>query len=66
MQIDANKSGIRFRSDKLSQLNSDYLEARDQYSEYQKAVVSEVIGIAGMCVCICNMILLYIVLSIIQ
>lgn len=46
-QIDTNKSGIRFRSEKLTQLNSDYLEARDQYSEYQKAVVSEVIGIAA-------------------
>lgn len=47
-QLDAKTNGIRFRSSKLTQYNEDYLEARDQYSEHQKTVVTEVVSIAGM------------------
>lgn len=46
-QLDANKSGVRFRNDQLTELNSEYQEARDQYTQQQEAIVSEVISVAG-------------------
>ncbi|XP_066999492.2 DNA mismatch repair protein Msh2 isoform X2 [Anabrus simplex] len=45
--IDTNKNGVRFRNQKLSALNSEYIQARDNYTEHQQAVVSEIIGIAA-------------------
>lgn len=45
--IDTNKNGVRFRDSKLEHLNSDYIAARDQYQEHQKAVVDEIMNIAG-------------------
>ena len=48
--IDSHKSGVRFRNDKLANLNDDYLAARDKYNAQQKSVVTEIIGIAaGYC-----------------
>lgn len=52
--IDTNKNGVRFRDSKLEQMNSDYINARDQYQEHQKAVVEEIMNIAGN-LCICQM-----------
>uniref|UniRef100_A0A1B6C2N8 DNA mismatch repair protein MSH2 n=1 Tax=Clastoptera arizonana TaxID=38151 RepID=A0A1B6C2N8_9HEMI len=46
-QLDAKSNGVRFRNSKLSQYNDDYLEARDEYSNHQKHVVSEVVAIAA-------------------
>jgi DNA mismatch repair protein MSH2 len=45
--LDTNKSGVRFRSPTLADLNAEYMQARDRYSEQQKAVVNEIINIAG-------------------
>ena len=45
--IDTNKNGVRFRDAKLEQMNSDYINARDQYQEHQKAVVEEIMNIAA-------------------
>lgn len=45
--IDSNKSGVRFRNSKLTEINEEYLEARNKYMSQQKSVVSEIIGIAG-------------------
>lgn len=56
--LDSNKSGVRFRSNKLNDLNDNYLNARDKYTVEQKKVVAEIIEIAGifcisyMCVCV--------------
>ncbi|PSN55331.1 DNA mismatch repair protein Msh2 [Blattella germanica] len=44
--IDTNKSGVRFRSQELAELNTEYMETRDRYTEQQKAVVSEIMNIA--------------------
>lgn len=46
--LDSNKSGVRFRNAKLTELNEDYVAARDKYSTQQKSVVTEIIGIAGL------------------
>ena len=46
--LDTNKSGVRFHSTALAELNTQYVEARSEYEEHQKAVVSEIIKIAGM------------------
>ncbi|KAJ4452329.1 hypothetical protein ANN_03854 [Periplaneta americana] len=45
--LDTNKSGVRFRSPALAELNSEYVQARDSYSEQQKAVVTEIVSIAA-------------------
>lgn len=47
--LDSNKSGVRFRSNKLSDLNDEYVNARDKYTVEQKKVVAEIIEIAGLC-----------------
>ncbi|XP_024935873.1 DNA mismatch repair protein Msh2 isoform X2 [Cephus cinctus] len=48
--LDSNKSGVRFRNSKLTDINEDYLAARDKYTVQQKSVVDEIIGIAaGYC-----------------
>ncbi|XP_075226942.1 DNA mismatch repair protein spel1 [Lycorma delicatula] len=46
-QLDTNKSGVRFRNQRLTDLNAEYVEVRDQYSDHQKAVVAEVITVAA-------------------
>lgn len=45
--LDTNKSGVRFRSPPLSHLNSEYVQTRDQYAEKQRAIVNEIVNIAG-------------------
>ncbi|XP_043280096.1 DNA mismatch repair protein Msh2 isoform X2 [Venturia canescens] len=45
--IDSNKSGVRFRNSKLTEINEEYLDARNKYMSQQKAVVSEIIEIAA-------------------
>jgi hypothetical protein len=47
--LDTNKNGVRFRSPALSDLNSEYVQAHDSYTEKQKAIVNEIINIAGQC-----------------
>lgn len=48
--LDSNKSGIRFRSVKLNDLNDEYIASRDKYTAEQKKVVTEIIEIAGLCI----------------
>nr|XP_050846789.1 DNA mismatch repair protein Msh2 isoform X1 [Vespula vulgaris] len=45
--LDSNKSGVRFRNNKLSELNDEYIAARDKYTTQQKTVVTEIIEIAA-------------------
>ena len=45
--LDSNKGGVRFRNDKLSDLNTEYMSLREKYETSQKSVVAEIIGIAG-------------------
>ncbi|XP_066599246.1 DNA mismatch repair protein Msh2 [Prorops nasuta] len=45
--IDSNKSGVRFRNNKLNDLNNEFIIARDKYLVQQKTVVSEIIDIAA-------------------
>lgn len=45
--LDTNKSGVRFHSPALADLNSEYLRARSRYAEQQKAIVTEIVNIAG-------------------
>ena len=56
--LDSNKSGVRFRSNKLNDLNDNYLSARDKYTIEQKKVVTEIIEIAGILyiayICMCK------------
>ena len=47
--LDTNKNGVRFRSPALTDLNSEYMRAHDSYTEKQKAIVNEIINIAGQC-----------------
>lgn len=46
--LDSNKSGVRFRSNKLNDLNDEYIVTRDKYTVEQKKVVTEIIEIAGI------------------
>lgn len=44
--LDAIKGGVRFTSDKLSDLNDDFLRYKQDYEEQQKSIVEEVIRVA--------------------
>lgn len=46
--LDSNKNGVRFRNSKLSELNDDFIAARDKYLEKQKGVIAEIMAIAGL------------------
>jgi hypothetical protein len=46
--LDANKGGVRFRNDKLSRINDEYIEVREDYTKHQQSVVSEIVSIAGI------------------
>lgn len=46
--LDSNKTGVRFRNNKLNDLNDDFINARNKYLERQKDVIAEIIGIAGL------------------
>ncbi|XP_063702995.1 DNA mismatch repair protein spellchecker 1 [Culicoides brevitarsis] len=45
--IDVVKGGVRFKTTRLSELNSDYCELKEQYEEQQKSIVTEVVRIAA-------------------
>ncbi|XP_071956760.1 DNA mismatch repair protein Msh2-like [Antedon mediterranea] len=45
--IDTNKNGVRFTNSKLREYNDEYMTAKDDYNETQRAVVAEVIDIAS-------------------
>lgn len=45
--LDAIKGGARFTTDKLSELNEDFNQAKIAYQEQQKTIVDEVIRVAG-------------------
>ena len=45
--IDANKNGVRFRNADLRDLNVEWIRVKADYTEQQKSVVAEIIGIAG-------------------
>jgi len=47
MVIEANKSGIKFRNDKLDQLNDEFQDISQRYESQQSAIVKEMIGIAA-------------------
>lgn len=49
--LDSNKSGVRFRNNKLNELNDEYIAIRDKYTGEQKKVVAEIIEIAGTTNC---------------
>lgn len=44
--LDSLKGGIKFRSQRLSDLNDDWMTARNTYLEQQKSIVSEIIDTA--------------------
>lgn len=44
--LDAIKGGVRFTTDTLSDLNDEFLRAKDEYEEQQKSIVDEVIRVA--------------------
>ncbi|XP_011169227.2 DNA mismatch repair protein Msh2 isoform X2 [Solenopsis invicta] len=45
--LDSNKAGIRFRNNRLNELNDDFTDARNKYMERQKDVITEIVGIAA-------------------
>lgn len=48
--FESHKSGVKFRSSKMTELNDDYLATREKYEQEQKSVVSEILQIAaGYC-----------------
>lgn len=47
--IDAIKGGVRFTSDRLSELSEDFEEARIAYAEHQKTIVDEIVRISCEC-----------------
>lgn len=45
--LDTHKSGVKFRSSRMTELNDDYTDIYKQYTEHQQSIVSEVIGVAS-------------------
>ncbi|XP_063990837.1 DNA mismatch repair protein Msh2 isoform X2 [Diachasmimorpha longicaudata] len=41
------KAGVKFRNDKLTELNDAYIGARDRYAKQQQSVVTEIMSIAA-------------------
>lgn len=46
--LGAVKGGLRFTTDKLSEFNSEFNDARTSYEEQQKSIVDEVVRVARM------------------
>ncbi|RZF46275.1 hypothetical protein LSTR_LSTR015192 [Laodelphax striatellus] len=44
--LDSVKNGVKFRSQKMTNLNEEYSQLKEQYTEQQKKIVSEVITVA--------------------
>lgn len=47
--LDSNKAGVRFRNNKLNELNDDFIAAKNKYLDRQKEVIGEIVAIAGLC-----------------
>ncbi|XP_967374.2 DNA mismatch repair protein Msh2 [Tribolium castaneum] len=45
--LDAVKGGVRFTNSKLAELNDDYAEAKAEYVEQQKTIISEMFAVAA-------------------
>lgn len=45
--IDAVKGGVRFTNDKLTEINEDYRGLKESYEQQQRAVVEQILDIAG-------------------
>lgn len=45
--LDTHKAGVRFRNNRMTELNDDYTDIHKQYTEHQQSIVSEVIGVAS-------------------
>jgi len=45
--LDTHKAGVRFRTERLTDLNEDHSRIHEQYTEQQKSIVTEVIKIAS-------------------
>lgn len=45
--FDAVKGGVRFASERLIELNQEFIDAKHSYEEHQKSIVEEVVKIAG-------------------
>lgn len=45
--LDAIKGGARFTTDRLSDLNDEYTQAKVSYEEQQKTIVDEIIRVAS-------------------
>lgn len=52
--LDAVKGGVRFTTEKLSELNLDFNESKTSYEEQQKTIVEEVIRVARKYFAICH------------
>ena len=42
-------NGVQFHIPALTDLNSEYVQARDSYTEKHKIIANEIINIAGQC-----------------
>ena len=45
--LDAIKGGARFTTDRLSELNEDFIQAKAAYQEQQQSIVDEIVRVAG-------------------
>lgn len=45
--FESHKSGVKFRSNKMTEINEEYLLTRDKYEQEQKSVVTEILQIAA-------------------
>lgn len=45
--IDTARGGVRFGSEKLTELNAKYSAVKEEYEEQQKDIVQEIVGVAG-------------------
>jgi len=47
MKVIDGKAGVRFQSDTLAELSSDYQRISKEYDDSQKSIVQEIVNIAG-------------------
>ncbi|XP_012537376.1 DNA mismatch repair protein Msh2 [Monomorium pharaonis] len=45
--LDSVKGGVRFRNNKLNELNDDFIDTKNKYLERQKDIIAEIVGIAA-------------------
>lgn len=46
--LDAIKGGARFTTDRLSELNDDFIQAKAAYEEQQQSIVAEIVRVASV------------------